>query len=215
LRTTSQFISTGVDNFLLELEYNSKIISTRDVSFLRLKNLFAGSINYLSYNPEDYNKAQLLTGNILDVTAQPISDTEFVHFDTDRPIRYFEQRNDIIFESLWHDISEEIFVTYNTLRIHVLSGYTFSDIAGLISRIAYVDNNFNQVFVANIAYLKEDTINFNSKPLRLVDKIYDRYIEFRFPSILIIKVLFQIYLIQKLILFYMKLIIIQLIHKVN
>ena len=184
MNTTSTYIPIDINSLLLEFEYNSKIISSRDSNFLRVKNAFTGSINYMSFNALDYQKADTLTGNVLDKSCQQISDLSFVHFDVDRPIRYFEQRNSgLIFQSLYHEITQEILVTYNTLRIHVLSGYTFDDIAGLIARVAYIDTNFNQVFVANIAYLKEETINFHSKPFRLGDRVFDRYIEIRFPTL--------------------------------
>lgn len=184
MRTSSTYIPIDKDFALLEFEYNSKVISTKDSNFLRIKNTLSGSINYVSYNPLNYTKVKGLTGNVIDVTAQQISENDWVHLDIDRPLKYFEQQNNnLIFEDLWNDIIQELYITYNTLKIHILSGYTFDDIAGLIARISYVDNNYNQIFVSNVAYLKEETINYHSHPLQIGDKVYDRYVSILFPTL--------------------------------
>lgn len=184
MRTSSTYIPIDKDFALLEFEYNSKVISTKDSNFLRIKNTLSGSINYLSYNPLNYTKVKNLTGNVIDVTTQQISENEWVHLDIDRPLKFFEQQNNnLIFEDLWNDIKQELYITYNTLKIHILSGYTFDDIAGLIAKISYIDNNYNQVFVANVSYLKEEDINYHSRPLQIGDKVYDRYVSILFPTL--------------------------------
>jgi hypothetical protein len=67
MRTSSTYIPIDKDYDLLEFEYTSKVISTKDSSFLRIKNTLSGSINYLSYNPLNYTKVKNLTGNVIDV----------------------------------------------------------------------------------------------------------------------------------------------------
>ena len=184
MRTSSTYIPLENDYALLEFVYNSTTISTNEVGFYRIKNSASGSINYLCYNPENYRKVKELTGNVLDVTVQQVSESQWVHFDQDRPLAYWEQQNEaIFFENLWGDIEQELFITYNSLKVHILSGYTFDDISGFIVRIAYVDEKYNQVFVGNVAYLKEDDIKYHSKPFQIADNIYDRYIEIKFPTL--------------------------------
>lgn len=184
---SSQYIPTDQDFLFIEFIYNSKVINTADSAFLRIKNFKNGSLNYLSFNQNNYQKAIDLTGNTLDVHVQPISSDKFVHFDIDRPISYFEKNLDTIyFEFLTKDLnglSRDFDVEYHTLKLHILQGYTFSDIAGLVARISYSDDKKNYVFVANTAYLKEDNIQYNKRPFRIVDKVYDRYIEISFPTI--------------------------------
>jgi len=184
MRTSSVYIPLDVNYGLLELTYNSTVINTTDVSFLKIYNALNGVISYASYNPENYRKAQQLTGNTLDVTAQEISDTQWLHFDLDRPLRYFESQNtSLLFDSIWHNMDANINVTYNSLKVHILAGYNFTDIAGFIARIGYIDDSNNLVFVANNAYLKEDSINYNTRPIRIGDRQYDRYVEIKFPTL--------------------------------
>lgn len=183
--TTSKFIQL-TPYALLEYEYNSKVINTRDSSFLRIINVFNNSLNYISYNPADFVKPKQLTGNVLDYTIQPIDDNRWVHFDLDRPIRFFEQQNQMLrFEGIWDDLDSNLNVIYDTIRVHLISGYNFSDKAGFIIRAAYVDKTLNNViYVANYAYLKEDTnIKLNKHPIFLGNRTYDRYIELLIPSL--------------------------------
>lgn len=184
---STQYIPTDQDFLFIEFTYNSKVINTADSAFLRIKNFKNGSLNYLSFNQNNYQKAIDLTGNTLDVHVQPISSDKFVHFDIDRPISYFEKNLDTIyFEFLTKDLnglSRDIDVEYHTLKLHILQGYTFSDIAGMVARVSYSDDKKNYVFVVNTAYLKEDNIQYNKRPFRIVDKVYDRYIEISFPTI--------------------------------
>ena len=183
--TTSKFVQLN-DHILLEYIYNSKIINTADSSFLRIINVYNSSLNYLSYNPSNFIKPKQLTNNILDNTVQPIDDNRWAHFDTDRPIKFFEQNNKMLrFEGVWEDLQSNIDVLYDTIKIHIVSGWNFTDTAGFVIRAAYVDKTLNNViYVANHAYLKEDTnINFNPRPIFLGNRTYDKYIEFSIPSL--------------------------------
>lgn len=183
--TSSKYIQ--LTNYaLLEYVYNSKVINTRDSSFLRIINVLNNSLNYVSYNPENFVKPKQLTNNTLDNSTQPIDDNRWIHFDIDRPIRFFEQQNKILrFEGVWDDLDSDIDVTYDTVKVHILSGWNSEDSEGFIIRCAYVDKTLNNVvYVANHVYLKNDeNIKLNPKPLYLGNRLYDRYIEISIPSL--------------------------------
>ena len=186
LRTSSIYLPLDNANFLIELIYDANIISTNDTNFLRIKNAYTGTLNYLSYNLTNFGLPQQLTNNVLDNTVQQIDVSTYLHLDTSRPIRYFEQRNaNLYFESIPTDNNNlEILVTYNAIKIHVVQGYIFDDISGLITNIAYVDNKtHSQVNVVNNAYIKDDDIKFEATPFQLGDRIYNRYIEILFPTL--------------------------------
>lgn len=185
MTTTSKFIQL-TPYCLLEYVYNSKVINTRDSSFLRIINLYNNTLNYLSYNPSDFVKPMELTGNILDNSVQPIDINRWCHFDTDRPITFFEQQNRMLrFEGVWEDINSNFDITYDSVKLHLISGYSFDESAGLIARAAFVDSSMtNFIYVANYAYLKEDTnIKLNKRPIFLGNRTYDKYIEFSIPSV--------------------------------
>ena len=186
LRTSSIYLPLDNANFLIELIYDANIISTNDTNFLRIKNAYTGTLNYLSYNLTNFGLPQLLTNNVLDNTVQQIDVSTYLHLDTSRPIRYFEQRNaNLYFESIPTDNNNlEILVTYNAIKIHVVQGYVFDDISGLITNISYVDNKtHSQINVVNNAYIKDDDIKFEATPFQLGDRIYNRYIEILFPTL--------------------------------
>lgn len=185
MRTTSKYIQL-TDYALLEYEYNSDVISTDNLDFIKIKNGYTGSISYLNYNQNNFNAAKDLTGNAIDYTVQQVSESEWIHFDLDRPLRYFEaQYPGIKFENIWAANKQNIKVVYDKVKIHIISGYNFENTAGFLLRGAYVDRSTeSQIFVMNHAFLKEDShIKYNPRPMMLGDRTYDKYIEVKIPSL--------------------------------
>lgn len=192
--TSSRFIQLQgfAGGALLEYVYNSVDISTSRVNFLRIKNFYTGTMTYVNATSGDNATPLALTGNVLDNTVQRISDNKWAHLDIDRPIKFFEQslrgpagQPVIKIEELYEEIDNEVIVTYDTVRIHFLQGYTFGDLAGIIIRASYRERSgTNSVFVLNYAYLKEnDNIHLNKDPVFLGDRVYNRYIEIKIPSL--------------------------------
>lgn len=184
LNKSSKFIQL-TDYALLEYEYNSSVINTQDADFIRVLNAFTGSISYMNYNPRNFSLPRQLTGNVLDYSVQQINDTTWLHFDTDRPFKFYEQNDNLLFQPIYMGRKTELNVVYDSIKVHLVSGWNFEDLSGLIIRAAYVDGNtLDQVFAANYAYLKEDThINLNPHPILLGDRTYNRYIEVKIPSL--------------------------------
>ncbi len=184
MNTSSKFLQL-TPYALMEYQYNSTVISSADAGFLRIKNAFTGSLSYLSFNPYDYSKVRDLTGNVLDRTVQQIGESTWAHFDMDKPISYFETKyRALFFEHLWGQFQQEINIVYDTVKIHLQSGYSFSNLAGFILRVAYVDDTFQSLYVTNLGFLKEDElIEYETKPFLLGDRYYDRYVQVRVPSL--------------------------------
>ena len=174
---------------LLEFTYNTTVISTDDLSFIRVKNAFTGTMSYINYHLTDYRKTRQLTGNALDRTVQQISASKWAHMDIDKPVSYFEQKHsNLFFENLWDSISQDLNITYDSVKVHLQSGYNFTDLAGFILRVAFVDNEFHQLYLANIAHLKDDEfIKYHTRPILLGERVYDRYLEVKIPSLKDIK----------------------------
>lgn len=71
-------------------------------------------------------------------------------------------------------------IYYNKLKIHILSGYTFSDIEGFILKLYLKNIKDENVNLLNFAFLRDfpnNTIQFNPEPLYINSKYYNRYIE--------------------------------------
>jgi hypothetical protein len=75
-------------------------------------------------------------------------------------------------------------VKYDRVRIHLMSGYNFDDIKGFIISFYWKVKDSTVLKVANIAYTPDmvEMLQFSSKPIKLADIIYDKYIEFLIPS---------------------------------
>jgi len=76
---------------------------------------------------------------------------------------------------------------HDTVRVHIISGYNFDDIAGFLLQVRAEDVSSNLVDLANFTWTKQvqgnDVIKFAVEPLYLGNKFYDKYTELKIPSI--------------------------------
>lgn len=74
-------------------------------------------------------------------------------------------------------------IQYDTLRLHILSGYSFNDIYGFLLQVKTFNNKGEYSDINNWLYRRSDRgYTFNSDPIFLNDKIYDKYIDIKIPS---------------------------------
>lgn len=73
---------------------------------------------------------------------------------------------------------------YDTIRIHVVSGYNFQDVYGMLLQL-YTKSDVNgDVYFANFTWAKQlEGIKYSVNSLYIGNKFYDKYIEFMIPSI--------------------------------
>lgn len=79
---------------------------------------------------------------------------------------------------------------YDTVRVHLLTGYNFADLAGFIMTFSahavqgpdVVLRNFTFNKGAGLVSAGTGCVTFNPRPVYLSGKFYDRYIEFTVPS---------------------------------
>ena len=88
---------------------------------------------------------------------------------------------------------------YDTVKIHILTGYVFNDVDGFNLRIkakqrtfnksvdaSVVDINNTEAIISSFVFHKDTmgkVVEFNPNPIYMTEKFYDRYIEFKIPSI--------------------------------
>lgn len=88
---------------------------------------------------------------------------------------------------------------YDTVRIHILTGYVFNDIEGFNLRIKARQRTFNKSTDASVVNINNTeaiissftfhkgtmgkVVEFNPNPIYMTERFYDRYIEFKIPSI--------------------------------
>ena len=73
-------------------------------------------------------------------------------------------------------------VSYDTIRLHILSGYSFEDLYGIFLKVTSLDNDKNIIHLSNWLYKNTDMEFHFEKPIIMNNKIFDKYIEFKIPS---------------------------------
>jgi len=76
---------------------------------------------------------------------------------------------------------------HDTVKVHIVSGYNFDDIAGFLLQIRAEDASNYLVDLSNFTWIKQIkgnyVVKFAVEPLFLGNRFYDKYVEFKIPSI--------------------------------
>ena len=127
------------------------------------------------------------TNNILEFNSIPVNDqrtTWYNNYSNTAPYySYFSS----------FDASIAIYTTQyelDIIKLHMVSGYNFDDVTGFLLQIRAEDGSTNLVDLSNFTYIKQpdalggsNVIKFNSNALYLGNKFYDKYVEFKVPSV--------------------------------
>lgn len=146
----------------------------------RLRNDYDNSqYTYLNTNASRNN-----TGNVLDYTAANMGGSNWVILDKDVPVPYISQDDKFQYEDLSLTLGS-LDITYDTVRFHIQSGYNLDNIEGLVFQV-YVreaQTGLMSYLTSNVILKGTDRIVFNTDPIFITDRIYDRYIEIKIPSV--------------------------------
>ena len=77
----------------------------------------------------------------------------------------------------------------DTIKLHIVSGYNFDDVAGFLLQVRALNNDASLVDIANFTYAKQaetfgnNVVKFAINTLYLGNRFYDKYVEFKVPSI--------------------------------
>lgn len=181
---TSSYIQIA-DYALIEYIYESNyVIPTSQAKALRLYNNYSNEYQFLNST-----QAAKLTGNILDYSAVRLGreSTKWGYLDMDvvSPLVQIDSNLKLA------DVTAALLpnIKYDRVRLHFVSGYDFPGLDGVILQIGWNEWNINGVggrnfIAASQVYVKgEERIEFNTIPLFVGDRLYDRYIEFALPSL--------------------------------
>lgn len=169
------------DYALLELTYEETTINTDSTGFTIIDNTIQSYLQVLNDN-----NSELATGNVLDRSSVQLGTNQWVRTEQDVAIPYLstDQRFDVTNLSTeapalqWN-------VTYDMVRVHILSGYTFTASSGFVLETSYPEaNGTKNTRVSLETYVNgDDYIVFNTRPLVMNGANYDKYIEFKIPSL--------------------------------
>jgi hypothetical protein len=169
---------------LVEYVYASEIITTTTARTLRLENGYTSQYQFLNAS-----SAVNLTGNVLDRSASRLGldSTKWAYHDIDAAVPTIQTDSNFTLT----DVTALLLTNqkYDTVKVHLAAGYDFPGIDGFIVEIQWEEwtpqGSGGRKFTAGSqVYIKsEQTVNFNTNPLFLGDRFYDRYIEFKVPAL--------------------------------
>lgn len=79
------------------------------------------------------------------------------------------------------------FISYDTVRLHILSGYSFEDVYGILLKVSTTNNDKEVIHLSNWLYKNSDLDYHFEKPIIINNKIYDKFLELKVPSIQFLK----------------------------
>jgi hypothetical protein len=169
---------------LVEYVYESEIITTTTARTLRLKNGYTEQYQFVNAS-----SAVNLTGNVLDRSASRLGldSTRWAYHDIDAAVPTIQTDANFTLTDVTTSLTTN--QKYDTVKVHLAAGYDFPGIDGFIVEIQWEEwtalGSGGRRFTAGAqVYIKsEQTVNFNPNPLFLGDRFYDRYVEFKVPSL--------------------------------
>ena len=176
---TSRYVQI-TDWALLEYEYTNEPISITQTKAFKIENSYDDSYQFLN---GDISKK--LTGNVQDNSSavQSTIGNKWAYLDIDTivPTIGTDANLNLIEETATFTSPN---IEYDRVRVHIVSGFNLEGLDGLIAQISAKTNGGQRVDLANHTFLASDNeYNFNTKPLFLGDRLYDKYIEFKVPAL--------------------------------
>lgn len=130
---------------------------------------------------------KLTNNNIFNVVV-PTNEDNRIWFqpNTDNEDHYIERLSkycniDKINDN-YNNIQTNTQIRYDSIKLHVLSGYSFGDIFGFMIQVKTFDKDHNEIKLCNHLYKRSNTAYIFEKPIIINNKIYDKYIEIKIPS---------------------------------
>ena len=163
------------DFLLLEYEFN------RDASVINCGN---PTVAETVFGVKQYftNEIPGNTNNSLSLQSVPIDSKRSSWYvndgSTETYYQYFDSSTSITTPTSYpHDI----------IKVHIVSGYNFDEIAGFLLQIRAEDASGYLVDMSNFTWIKQVqgnyVVKFAVEPLYLGNRFYDKYVEFKIPSI--------------------------------
>ena len=194
---TSRYIQI-CDWALIEYEYSTKPPKNLEyttgnpdnIGIFRIENKITGEYHFANHSTENIKE---ITGNNLSWNVLPVKGARSKwasHNVTDHP--KYQDSFDIIdptdpeflnkFPEEQPAISK---VKYDTIRIHILSGYNFEGLDGFVVDVSLLENSKKKCRLSSAAYLRNQqnsNTTFNPNPIVLGERTYDKYITLKVPS---------------------------------
>lgn len=175
------------------LHINSAILLEYIINNDMANEVIVGNNNYYFNNISVYNQfsnneklyvEELLndntTNNKLKYLCAPTEDGRWFIKNNKFVNNYHEN----YMERVVDNVSTGEVIPYDTIRLHVLSGYSFKDVYGIMLNVKCKDKTGKFYSLANWLYRRADNICvFTNKPFVVNNRVYDKYIDLKIPAV--------------------------------
>ena len=169
---------------LIEYTYADEQFTTVSTRALKLQNKYVDQYQFLNGST-----AVNITGNVLDRSASVLgtNSTTWAYHDIDSAVPVIQTDNNFALTDVTSKLVANL--KYDTVKVHLAAGYDFSGLDGFITELQWEEwtpqgTGGRKFTAAAQVYLKSETnINYNTTPLFLGDRFFDRYVEFKVPSL--------------------------------
>ena len=169
---------------LIEYTYADEQFTTVSTRALKLQNKYVDQYQFLNGST-----AVNITGNVLDRSASVLgtNSTTWAYHDIDSAVPVIQTDNNFALTDVTSKLVANL--KYDTVKVHLAAGYDFSGLDGFITELQWEEwtpqgTGGRKFTAAAQVYLKSETnINYNTTPLFLGDRFFDRYVEFKIPSL--------------------------------
>jgi hypothetical protein len=154
-----------------------------------INGIIKGAGSTASNNVQIFNQSQdySITTNTSLNSVVKVTDNSYITLDPNYIVPYNDFNSNLTSTAdLPVTFTSNIFLTYDSVRYHILSGYNLGNIDGLILGIDFLDVDgsyvtFSQIFLDNGF---SDQYTLNPSPLMIGINSYDKYFEIKVPSLL-------------------------------
>lgn len=186
--STERFIKFG-SYLLMEYDYTTAPTpeiyyvntGTPAIGFEKIVNgYFNNSVQILN-NPS----AEATTGNVRDLSVVQTDKNRFVTLDQDYLVPYLDTDSKLTsVNNLPVVFPSNIGVYYDTIKFHIVAGYNFENIDGIILKGEFQERTGKKATIFQRLITKSDTTSavLNPNPIYLGGALYDHYIEIKIPA---------------------------------
>ncbi len=186
--STQRFVKFG--SFLL-MEYDYTTAPTPEIYYVNtgvpaigfekiVNGYFNNSVQILN-NPA----SEFTTGNVRDLSVVQTDKNRFVTLDQDYLVPYLDTDPKLTsVNNLPVVFPSNIGVYYDTIKFHIVAGYNFENIDGIIIKGEFQERTRKKATIFQRLITKSDTssVVLNPNPIYLGGALYDHYIEVKIPA---------------------------------
>jgi hypothetical protein len=171
---TSKFIQL-TDFILMEFRYTDPVLPENlSYTLTKVINGHTGENQILNQD-----SATTVTNNVRERSAIKISPAKHADLDKDQVPDWLSYDTQLAVSTV-----TAANVPYDTVIFHLLAGYNFEGLDGVILDVKASERSGKKLTMMEVVFLKDgDWFEYNPKPIFLGDRLYDKYLVVKIPSV--------------------------------